>query len=241
MAVTDISQPVQQITQTAAIVLGAAWGYAKFVRGRTFRPRGKLDVEATLDHLRSDPYLIVSVSMKNEGLGRIRLARDMSLIRVDALPSHEWTPGANARWHEDKPIMITAIFHKHEWIEPGELIADQVLLPLPREKPPAVAYQVRAWVRVPRRGRKTGIAWSANAVIPMTSSVLHHEDEPAIVRPMLPGQAWSPEDDAAEARRQLDEQRQREERQAKSSSAEADVARRQLDAQRLKDLEEQKD
>jgi hypothetical protein len=42
MAVTDISQPVQQIAQTAAIVLGGAWGYAKFVRGRTFRPRGSM-------------------------------------------------------------------------------------------------------------------------------------------------------------------------------------------------------
>lgn len=241
MAVTDISQPVQQIAQTAAIVLGAGWGYAKFVRGRTFRPRGKLDVEATLDHLQADVFLIVSVSMKNEGLGRIRLEPDMSLIRVDALLADDWVPGATARWREEKPIMITAVFHKHGWIEPGETIADQVLLPLPREKPPAVAYQVRAWVRAPRRLRKTGIAWSANAVIPMTSRVLHPETQPAIVRPMLPGQDWSPEDDVEEARRQLDEQRRREERQQKSGSAEADEARRQLEAQRLKDLQEQKD
>jgi hypothetical protein len=77
--------------------------------------------------------------MKNEGLGRIRLESDMSLIRVDALPAHEWMPGATARWEEENPIMVTTTFQKHGWIEPGETITDQVLLPLPSENPAAVA------------------------------------------------------------------------------------------------------
>ena len=171
MPFTDVTEPVAQIVQSAAIIVGGSWAYAEYVRGRTFRPRARLAITASLGRKDTDPVLLVRVSMENQGLGRLPLEKDMSLVYVDDLPVSRWAPGATVHWDESKPIMVIPVFARHEWIEPGETITDNALLPLPRFED-AVAYQARAWVRAPRRFRKSGIAWSANAVVPVEMRML---------------------------------------------------------------------
>src|SRR2546423_1419284 len=117
MPLTHITQAAAQIAQAAAVVVGGGFAYAKFVRGRTFRPRARLSVSASLHLFEGNHAVVANVSMKNEGLSRIRLEEDLRGLFVDALPADRWVPGANTGWNEDHPAMLTPIFEAHDWIE----------------------------------------------------------------------------------------------------------------------------
>lgn len=169
MPLTDVTQPAAHITQTVAVLVGAGWAYMKYVRGRTFRYRAELEVEARALDFRGDPALLVLATMRNEGLSRIRFSDSrQKIVYVDALDEAAWLPDANIGWGDDPPRMQTRLFAHHDWIEPGEEIREQLLIPVPsRPGFQPIAYQVRGWVRAPRRRRDLGQAWTANAIVPV--------------------------------------------------------------------------
>ena len=164
MSATDITEPLAQSAQAAAVVIGGTWAYAKYLRGRVFRPRAELVLSTSPIRSTGNALIVVHVSMKNQGLARLRLERDLSMVLVDSIPDEDLHPGINVRWKDSG--MAAPVFEHHGWLEPGETINDEVLMPLPYgAAPQPVAYRVRAWVRAPRRLRRTGVAWSANAIL----------------------------------------------------------------------------
>ena len=169
MPLTEITQPVAHIAQATAVVVGGSWAYAKYVRGRAFRHRAKLNVEASLLAFDGDHVLAVKASMKNEGLSRIRFRdRRQLILFVDSLPATRWAADTNVLWDEE-PTMATPLFEQHGWIEPGETIDQELLVPMAVDPAaPSLAYQVRAWVGIPSRLRRKVTTWSANTVLPVT-------------------------------------------------------------------------
>jgi hypothetical protein len=103
----------------------------KYVRGRTFRNRARLDM--TVDPCESNraSALLVKVSMHNEGASRIDLGlKNEKFVRVDAVFEDDWLPEANVDWDADDPQIRTYLFREHTRLEPNETITAELLVPL---------------------------------------------------------------------------------------------------------------
>jgi hypothetical protein len=196
VSIKDLSSSISDLVTAAAVVIGGGWAYMKYVRGRTFRNRARLDMAADIresDHARA---LLVTVAMHNDGASRIELGlENEKFVRVDAVFDDEWTPDANIDWDTDGPVIMTRLFREHAWLEPDETITDELLMPLPSpDDTQALAYRVRARVFAPRQlggrvgslaaralGRKqgevtgwvrrTGQTWTQNRIVPVALSV----------------------------------------------------------------------
>jgi hypothetical protein len=167
------SSSLSNLAQAGAIVIGGGWAYLKFVRGRTFGSRARLQVAVDRYRRGEDPTLVVHVSMHNEGLSKIDMSLpDEKLVRVDAIAAENWMPDLSIDWDEDATVVRrTPLLQEHEWLEPNETIEDQLLIPvqIPGGSE-AIAYRVTARVTQPPQGRRRrrGQTWTAVLVMPVT-------------------------------------------------------------------------
>jgi hypothetical protein len=75
---TDV---VDNIVTSSAVVIGGVWAYFKFVRGRTFARRAELDISPALEQSADSLYLAVTITLKNTGLSKLPLNKDMKVVR----------------------------------------------------------------------------------------------------------------------------------------------------------------
>ena len=167
MALTEITQPAAHIAQVAAITVGALWAYFKYLRGRTFRPRAQIRLEASLCSQGAQRFLLARVSMENHGLSYVRLESGLRVLFVDEARTST-VPGVAMGWQTDPPFFVVDdLFREDEGLEPGETLKEDVLVPLEAPSmgaPPA--YRVRVFVRSPPPLlRKNGVRWAANTIV----------------------------------------------------------------------------
>jgi hypothetical protein len=172
-----ISNEAAHFAQVVAVIAAGAWAYWKYVRGRTFGARADLTISATLWSSVADPThagLAVSASLRNTGLSRITLAYDKKTVMVDWVPHERWMLSENELyWGPRAGIRQAVIFGDHDMVDAGEMIADEVVIPVPSpwlsDKP--LAYRVRAYVTrdhswpVTQMKRKQ-YSWVAHAIVP---------------------------------------------------------------------------
>src|SRR5262249_49411574 len=68
------------------IVVGGVWAYFKFIKGRLFKPRLALEIEAkficdqflTTRYSERIKYLLITIQFKNVGLSKVEIAHDAS-------------------------------------------------------------------------------------------------------------------------------------------------------------------
>jgi hypothetical protein len=154
--------------QVAAILIGGAWAYFKFIRGRVFKSRVDVQVDASLLQIGTENAVSATVRVQNIGLSRFRFARGESKIAVFWCPSGGW-PAVSDLWTE---LATSPLFPDQEAIEGGETIVEQWVLPLPADpdKGFPLAYDVRAAVahRTKRQGTvgtPTFVWWTGNTVV----------------------------------------------------------------------------
>jgi hypothetical protein len=102
----DILKAVAPAVTAAVAVIAGAFAYAKFLRGRTFRPVAMLMLSACEVKVWDQPALRVDVSVKNSGLTALRMDEDYSQ-RVDVFLANEATweaaaisPEKVVLWHQ---------------------------------------------------------------------------------------------------------------------------------------------
>jgi hypothetical protein len=172
------------IAQIVAIVVAASWAYWKFLKGRTFHRRAEPRVEASL--LKSGSTQAVRASVALENTGSADIPFDAKLLRLSKFTG-ELTPKGRAQWDE---FASAPVFPDHERIESQETIRDDILIPLVQTASEGVlAYRVtcliygrqsRTWRQWANRKEGTGIAWTAQTVVPVgleTVSVLPKPSE----------------------------------------------------------------
>jgi len=180
----DLSSSISELVTAAAVLIGGGWAYMKYVRGRTFRNRAKLDMGVRPYGAGSAHALLVEVTMHNDGASRIELGlENEKFVRVDEVLEEDWTADGNVDWEADDPVMLTFLFQDHTWLEPNETISDQVLVPVPPPGRKVLAYRVKTRVFAPRTvgGRLGG--WLAR---------MCHRKQGAVKGWMLEsGQTWT--------------------------------------------------
>jgi hypothetical protein len=171
-----ISNEAAHFAQAVAVAAGGAWAYWKYVRGRTFGARADLTIRATLWSSEADPMhaaLAVSASLHNTGLSRIKLAYDKKIIVVDWVSRERWMLSQNELyWGPRAGRRQAVIFGDHEMVDPGEVIADDVIIPVPSpslaDQP--LAYRIRAYVTRSRSCqtrpfKRKQNSWVAHAIV----------------------------------------------------------------------------
>jgi hypothetical protein len=138
-----------------AIIVGAWAAYYKFLKGRIFRPRIDLSVQGSLISKSKIPLMQITAKIKNTGLSKVRL----SDVTVDVWSSKE--PIANSFREVIWEHIDCYPMFGDAWIEPGESIEDQTLVPLIKanlnsateKQEGPTAYKVRLKAVTPKQKR----------------------------------------------------------------------------------------
>ncbi len=161
----DSVSAIGDVVTAGAVLVGGAWAYFRFVRGRIFAHRAEVAVAAAL--LRPPlSGLRVQIAVKNTGTSQLPLG-DLRFVETFAVTEDDWPKDTNIVW--DDPIISTRVLRSHQWLESSETVNEDVLVPLPRTNAtgrPYVAYLVRAHVpSARRRKRATPTEWTAQVVV----------------------------------------------------------------------------
>lgn len=155
----DFFDALQKIIGIIALIIGAVWGYFRFVRGRTYKPR--LEVEMNVDIINRDAsiLMIIGVEVKNVGLSKFVFNNELTSILIFPYKRENYVVVSGAHsaiWSE--PIYASAILKNHRWIESGEIIKEQILVALPPEE--ELAWQVKSIII-----SNKGIMWESSTII----------------------------------------------------------------------------
>jgi hypothetical protein len=141
----------QNGVQILALVVGAAFAYWKFFRGRTFHRRLEPTVNGERVAADSVEAIRARVTLKNTGASNVPLHR--KALRVFAVGPDGWGTTKTPEWER---LATVPVFEEHEWVESEEVISDEVLIPVrPAELVPW-AYRVVFVVDDDLRFRRTG-------------------------------------------------------------------------------------
>jgi hypothetical protein len=132
---------VQKLFTIAAIIVGGIWTYFNFFRGRTYRMRLEPAVSGKVATLDGVSHLIATMNLKNVGLSKVEIEQKGSALLVRSYEAPSGTTNAvSATW---KDLAVFPVFESHQWIEPGEPIAEQRLIVIPTSVHTAFQLQLR--------------------------------------------------------------------------------------------------
>jgi hypothetical protein len=146
--------------QTAAILIGGAWAYFKFVKGRIHFTRIEPAVTGRHTTKNGKRYLIADVHVKNIGSTKVEISQTGTVLYVF---------GAHAlgderiRWVRYRSLTI---LQAYQWLEPSESIDDAVLVPL---------HSDLLAVRLEMQLIANGLSWFAKAIVELP------EDSPKVI------------------------------------------------------------
>lgn len=174
----NISATIQSVAAATAVIGGAAWGYFRFVRFRTLKPR----LEFSFDWNRADnnetkSVAILTLRLTNRGNTKVDLRREKDEHRCFlkyALITADLADDALSliSLPVDELEHLDTVFSAHKWIEPGETIDDVKILHIQQQSVLAAQFELVIF------GAQK---WSASAAFPLlgmdTSARSSSEDE----------------------------------------------------------------
>ncbi|MFE1665251.1 hypothetical protein [Microbacterium sp. P02] len=148
----DVVLFIESVVTTSALVIGGLFAYFRFIKGRVFAQRAVPSISGEWEAT-ARPTLRVSVALHNVGASRLTLLPEGTGIRVHTIDPEQSLPPAEVRWRR---IMTADAFvakrgtgeRRHETVEAGEHIDDELLLDL--QRPPGMAVMLELWVGVDR-------------------------------------------------------------------------------------------
>lgn len=113
---------IETALKILAYLVGGAWVYFNFFKGRTYRPRLETRVSGELCRQTTPELVRAVVQVKNVGLAKVDVAQRGTGLRIlvfdDTLPD---------KW---KHVATLPLLTRHAWIEPNEVVEEQTVLPL---------------------------------------------------------------------------------------------------------------
>ena len=143
---------LEHLTTSLAFIVAGVWAYLQFVRRREGRPRLELAVTSRTIALASKNHLLATVQLRNTGSCDVDISQRGTGLEVILLK-----PTAASGW---KPPPVQDVFTNHQWIEPGELISDQLLFETPTREPLILKLQFFLY------SKKHHVRWESTAIVP---------------------------------------------------------------------------
>jgi len=114
---------IEKSCKIVAYFIGAIWVYFNYFKGRTYRPRVETKLAGNLVLKNTLNFVKLDLQIKNVGLAKVDISQKGTALRLLVYKSTD----AESLWEQ---YLTVAILEEHQWIEPGEIIEEQVLLPL---------------------------------------------------------------------------------------------------------------
>jgi hypothetical protein len=149
-----------------AIIVGGIWAYFRFVKGRPYKPRLEVDLYGQWHDVEGKRLLRAVISVRNIGHSKVTLLQSGTGLRVSALAPEQPPPPAAAMW---KSVKVFEVLREHQWIEPQEMVSDDLLLDPGKSELGPVLFEARLVWRRSRRGGN--IVVFARQVIPVDSTI----------------------------------------------------------------------
>jgi hypothetical protein len=125
--VKTVVEIISSSLTATAVVVGGIWAYFKFVKGRTYRPRLDVTILGQWREVGGMHFLWVRVVVKNIGASVVELLQKGTGLRLSILAPEQPEPPAPTTWSS---LKVFAILGRHDWVEPGETVSDDILLSL---------------------------------------------------------------------------------------------------------------
>jgi hypothetical protein len=119
---------LKTVVEIAAILIAGIWAYVKVFRGRLFKAKIQIDVDAKAVYIKKQPHILVTVNVKNLGFCRFRFDSDLCAMRVFMIQ-----PGLMFEsTHDQEWIRIATfpILRELEWLDPTQSVEDDTLISL---------------------------------------------------------------------------------------------------------------
>ena len=129
-SVVDWLGAVADVITVLAVLIGGAFAYFKFAKGRLFRPRLGLNVASEVVNVEGQLGLNISVAIHNAGQSALMFDDEylQQLIVVALEPE---------RWRESREGVVPVEWVKYRWLYEQDLLADEgVAFPLVQYKHP---------------------------------------------------------------------------------------------------------
>jgi hypothetical protein len=153
---SSILDIVDKVTKVLALVIGGAWAYLNYRRGRTFKKRLELKVTGKTAQEGKILFLSGTAQIKNVGLSKFPIEqRGTAILIFDLTPAASVTQPAD---FIEKRAGVRSVFKEHGWIEPGETIEESFLLQLPEN-------EERVAMKLDLRVVAAHIEWNANCIV----------------------------------------------------------------------------
>jgi hypothetical protein len=147
-----------------ALLVGAVWTYLGYRRGRTFARRLEPAVAGRLIERDGKHFLMIISTVKNVGLSKVPLQQRGTACTLFALTVDKPVPGSGP------PADIVELFREHDWLEPGEIVGQSDLVPLPfySDKLLGIRLQIRVVspaVRLRNIKIVPPVEWNASSIV----------------------------------------------------------------------------
>jgi hypothetical protein len=183
----NITAGVGSIVTALALLVGGAWAYLKFVRGRTYKPRLSVDLAGQWRALEGvGSVLHLGVHVTNIGASKASLKQYGTGLTL-SFPGEQQTAPDDVTWVK-VPLRVGSpqdrqfeIFKEHEWIEPNETVSDDVLVNPGRDPTITMVEAVLMWGKSPHK-RLARALWGEGA----DDSEFHRNDIEVFARRIIP-------------------------------------------------------
>jgi hypothetical protein len=159
---SSILAMAQDVTTTAAVLVGGGWAYLKYVRGRVYADRAELNVTAGLYGASGELMAVAVVTLANKGLTRLRFQPGAKVIYLYTAPR---MPSSQIVMPAEEKMVADEIFIGHDWLEAQESVSEQAVFVLPKDDWLTLRFEAQVWA-ARRRWRRRGVRWIASSVIP---------------------------------------------------------------------------
>ena len=126
------SMSADDVLKSVAVIVGGAWTYLNYVRGRTFRKRLEVEITGSIFQDEGLSFFSGRCHLKNVGLAQTKIIEVGTGVSIYALRLVELEDGTRKTSKEE--IVVLPLFEKHGWVEPGESISDPFVAVLPERK-----------------------------------------------------------------------------------------------------------
>jgi hypothetical protein len=118
----SLTEIITNVVTSLGLIVGATWAYFRFFKNRTYRPHLEISLKGRWTTIAGTELLAAQISVKNVGAGRVSLIQYGSGLQV-SLPVHFESPVHEVTY---EPLTVFGVLEDHQWIEPGEMITDEI-------------------------------------------------------------------------------------------------------------------
>jgi len=156
----DFLDEAAHVAQLIGFAVAGVWGYFNFVKSRTYYPRMELSASGKLLSKGEQQFLIPRVTLKNIGNSKISLQQRGTGYRIWVTKCDVGETG-ELGWSDGQ--VVHRIFEEHRWIEPGEMIFDELrMFAVPND---CVATKVEVRLTACVGLLKSSKAWTCSAIV----------------------------------------------------------------------------